>query len=289
MDLNKIGKRDLELLSAYLDGELNESESRKVEARLQSDSQLQVALEALEKTRQLVSGLPALRPPRNFTLTPEMAGLPKGLNLFPVFRFATVIAAAAFAVLVGADVLLLQGAGGVPLAAEPVRMVVQEEVQPEAAIEEPVEGMLEAPMEDAVIGTTSEESGVPAEGREEPELAPSAELGLPTQTASGFDRFGPDVGEGFAEESTKVELTSTPGVEGTEEPSADAENFIGETTPEGTFELATIATEEPQPTPMPIEPDEPRPNVDPVRAVEIGLASLTLLSAAIAWMLRKAR
>lgn len=289
MDLNKLGKRDLEQLSAYLDGELSDSESRKVETRLQSDSQLRIALEALENTRTLVSGLPTLHPPRNFTLTPEMAGLRKGLSLFPVFRFATVVATAAFAVLVGADVFLLQGSGGVPLAAEPARMVVEEAPQPEAAVDEQAEGMLEAPVEDAVIGTTSVESSVPAEGLEEAELAPSAGAGLPTQTEPGFDRFGPNVGEGFAEESTKVELTPTPGLEGTEEPIVDEENLIPEPAQEGTVEFAMMPTEEPLPTPMPIVPDEPRPDVDPLRAVEIGLATVAVLSAAIAWMLRKAR
>jgi hypothetical protein len=289
MDLNKLKKRDLEQLSAYLDGELSESESRKVDARLQSDSQFQAAFEELEKTRVLISGLPTLSPPRNFTLTPEMVGVRKGLSLFPVFRFATVIAAAAFAVLVGANVLLLQGPGGVPLAAEPARMVVEEEPQPEAAIEEPVEGVLEAPMEDAVIGTASEEAGVPVEGLEEQELAPSAGGELPTQTESGFDRFGPDAGETFAQEGTKVEITATPETEGTDESTLNAADMTAEPTSAGVVEPTITPTEEIRPTPSPVFPDGLRPSVDPVRAVEIGLATLVVLSAAITWVLRKAR
>lgn len=289
MDLNKLKKRDLEQLSAYLDGELSENESRKVEARLQSDSQFQAAFEELEKTRVLISGLPILSPPRNFTLTPEMAGIRKGLSLFPIFRFATALAAVAFAVLVGADVLLLQGPGGVPLAAGPARMVVEEEPQPEAAIEEQVEGVSEAPMEDAVIGIASEEAGAPAEGLSEPELAPSAGGELPTQTESGFNRFGPDAGETFAEEGTKVELTATPRAEETQESALSASDMTAEPTPAEVVEPTIAPTEEIRPTPTPIVPDEPRPNVDPVRAVEIGLATMAVLSAAIAWLLRKAR
>jgi anti-sigma factor RsiW len=85
--------RDLELLSAYLDGGLNPSDSARFESRLASDENLRSALDNLRATRGLLLQLPARRAPRNFTLTPQMAGVkPPTPRAVPVFRFATALA-----------------------------------------------------------------------------------------------------------------------------------------------------------------------------------------------------
>jgi anti-sigma factor RsiW len=85
--------RDLELLSAYLDGQLNSSDSARLESRLASDESLRTALDNLRSTRGLLRQLPSRRAPRNFTLTPQMAGIkPPTPRLVPVFRFATAFA-----------------------------------------------------------------------------------------------------------------------------------------------------------------------------------------------------
>ncbi len=85
--------RDLELLSAYLDGQLNPSDSARLESRLASDESLRAALDNLRSTRSLLRQLPSRRAPRNFTLTPQMAGIkPPTPRVVPVFRFATAIA-----------------------------------------------------------------------------------------------------------------------------------------------------------------------------------------------------
>lgn len=86
--------RDVEKLSAYLDGQLKPSEVARLEARLQADPELTSVLRDLHKTRGLLRQLPQRRAPRNFTLTPKMVGLkPPMPRSYPVFRFATVLAA----------------------------------------------------------------------------------------------------------------------------------------------------------------------------------------------------
>ncbi len=291
MVLNKLRRRDLEQLSAYLDGELSETDVRRVESRIHTDSVLRLALQELTNTRKMVSELPSVRPPRNFTLTPEMAGIRRGVNLFPVFRFATVIATAAFAVLVGADALFLRSAAGIPLSSEPARVIAEEAADFEAAVEEvtEAEGMLEAPMEDAVIGTAADDFSEADKGIAAPEVMPLITEGLQTPREPSFLGFGTDTGEEFIGEESKVEPTGTVLAEGTQE-QLDGEQPVGE---EPTFEAPALAEpvplQEVEPTPVPVMLVEPRPSVDPLRIAEIGLGTLALLSAAITFILRRAR
>lgn len=86
--------RDLENLSAYLDGQLSNNETKRIETRLKSDVELHSALEDLRRTRELIHRLPHRRSPRNFTLTPNMVRLRPPLpRLYPIFRFAATITA----------------------------------------------------------------------------------------------------------------------------------------------------------------------------------------------------
>ena len=85
--------RDVEKLSAYLDGQLNPSEIARLEMRLQTDPELASVLKELRQARGILRQLPQRRAPRNFTLTPKMVGLKPPLpRTYPVFRFATVLA-----------------------------------------------------------------------------------------------------------------------------------------------------------------------------------------------------
>jgi len=92
-----MNQRDLELLSTYLDGQLNPSQSAQLETRLKSDPQLASALTDLRFTRNLLRKLPSRKAPRNFTLTRKMVGQNPPLpRVFPVFRFATALATLLF-------------------------------------------------------------------------------------------------------------------------------------------------------------------------------------------------
>src|SRR5512140_4189 len=89
--------RDVELLSAYLDGRLKPSDAARLEARLSADVNLKATLDDLRETRTLLRRLPQRRAPRNFWLTPKMAGVrPPQPRSYPVFRFATALAAFLF-------------------------------------------------------------------------------------------------------------------------------------------------------------------------------------------------
>src|SRR5512142_1758722 len=70
----QISNRDYEQLSAYIDGQLSPAERRKLEERLRARTDLQVALDEMNRTRSLLRSAPRRRAPRNFTLTPAMVG-----------------------------------------------------------------------------------------------------------------------------------------------------------------------------------------------------------------------
>ena len=90
---NSISKRDWETISAYLDRQLSQREQARFESRLYNDRQLQAALDDIRRTRQVLRGAPRLRAPRNFLLTPEIAGNPVRIpRLAPVFGWASAVA-----------------------------------------------------------------------------------------------------------------------------------------------------------------------------------------------------
>ena len=102
-----MNERDLELLSAYLDGQLSPSDSARLESRIASDPRLRSALDNLRITRSLLRQLPSRRAPRNFTLTPQMAGVePPTPRLVPVFRFATALATFLFIITLAVNGLI---------------------------------------------------------------------------------------------------------------------------------------------------------------------------------------
>jgi hypothetical protein len=101
----RISSRDLESLSAYLDGQLSRAEAASMETRLRDDAALREALDGLRQTKAALASLPVLRPPRSFTLTPEMAGIRPRRRAYPALRLATAIATVAFLAVSGLDAL----------------------------------------------------------------------------------------------------------------------------------------------------------------------------------------
>jgi len=85
--------RDVELLSAYLDGQLSQADSARLESRLNVDPDLRAVMDDLSQSRTLLRKLPQRRAPRNFTLTPRMAGVKAPLpRAVPALRWATSLA-----------------------------------------------------------------------------------------------------------------------------------------------------------------------------------------------------
>jgi anti-sigma factor RsiW len=108
--------RDVELLSAYLDGQLSPSNSARLESRLRSDPELVAVMNDLRTARGYLRQLPKRRAPRNFTLTRKMVGLNPPLpRSYPAFRFTTAIATLLFFLTYGVNVLVPQfrPAGGI--------------------------------------------------------------------------------------------------------------------------------------------------------------------------------
>jgi anti-sigma factor RsiW len=120
-----MNRRDIELLSSYLDGQLkSDAERARLEARLSSDPDLRAVLSDLRSTRGLLRQLPMRKAPRNFTLTPKMVGKNPPLpRAYPAFRFVTAIASLLLFFTVGLNFLAPQmasqpafgmGGGGAP-------------------------------------------------------------------------------------------------------------------------------------------------------------------------------
>ena len=86
-------QRDIELLSSYLDGQLNPSDSARLETRLRTEPELRSVLRDLRGARSLLRQLPMRKAPRNFTLTPKMVGKNPPLpRAYPAFRFTSALA-----------------------------------------------------------------------------------------------------------------------------------------------------------------------------------------------------
>lgn len=98
-------ERDLDLLSAYIDGTLSPTERAELEARLQTDAELRRELATLRATVDLVKGLPTLRAPRDFTLTPQMVRRPPRILTSAAFSAVSVAAAVMLFVLGSAFLL----------------------------------------------------------------------------------------------------------------------------------------------------------------------------------------
>lgn len=111
---------DVELLSEYLDGRLKPPESTKLESRLASNPDLQKALDDLRLARGLLRQLPQRRTPRNFTLTPKMAGIKAPVpRAYPAFRLATVLAALLFLITFAVNGIVPFGASHLSAAQAP--------------------------------------------------------------------------------------------------------------------------------------------------------------------------
>jgi anti-sigma factor RsiW len=110
-----MNRRDIELLSAYLDGELKPSDSARLESRLKTDPELASVLSDLRATRTLLRKLPSRKAPRNFTLTRKMVGQNPPLpRTYPIFRFATAVATLLFFFSFGVNFMGTQLASQVP-------------------------------------------------------------------------------------------------------------------------------------------------------------------------------
>lgn len=109
---------DYQLLSAYIDGMLEDEERSALEARLQEEPALRRELAALRQTVSLVKQLPPLKAPRDFTLTeamvsPESSRRDQRTPI--IFPLMTALSAAASFILIAVGLIVLNNPGEPPL------------------------------------------------------------------------------------------------------------------------------------------------------------------------------
>lgn len=99
--------KELEQLSAYLDGQLNETEQKQIESRLAAEPELQEMYAGLRNTKLLFGRVHRVHAPHSFALTPEMVKVRKQkLPSFATIRWATSLAAILLVVMFGAEFIL---------------------------------------------------------------------------------------------------------------------------------------------------------------------------------------
>lgn len=211
---------DIKSLSAYLDGQLTSREGERLEARLDNEPDLQVALTELRRTRNLLRSAPRLWAPRNFTLTPEMVGERRGLGfrLYPTFRLASAIASLLFVAVVAGDFFSgsTRFATGLDQAAPQVALLQEKEV----ALQE---NIVEAPAAEMEAMAPEE---MPVEAAEEMSLdaaAPEA-FSLEAEVVTAPDVDTGDITNGIS--STFTPVASEP-VGGLVESMKAAEEQVG--------------------------------------------------------------
>lgn len=102
----QISFRDVENLSAFLDGQLSQAGKTRLESRLKTDLELTAALDELHRARAILRRTPQRRAPRNFMLTPKMAGIkPPIPRLVPAFSWASAVAMLVFVCSLGVNMI----------------------------------------------------------------------------------------------------------------------------------------------------------------------------------------
>lgn len=162
-----ITPQEQETLSAYLDNALNPRERQRLETHLQTRPELRAALEDLRQTQQLLRAAPVLRVPRNFTLTPEMAGLrTRPPRAYPAFQWAFALAMVLFVAVLGGEVFFSS-----PAAMPASDVALAPAIESFAVEEAPLETMEEsAPAE---VPPDARNMGDPPEGESVPGPADS--------------------------------------------------------------------------------------------------------------------
>ncbi len=121
--------QDWETLSAYLDGQLAETQKRQIQDLMTLRPELKQGLEELRRTRAVLRAAPRRRAPRNFTLSAEMAHKARPRFRWgwtPSFSFASGLAAVLLVLSFFFRVNLAQLSFLTPMAAQAPMAVAQQ-------------------------------------------------------------------------------------------------------------------------------------------------------------------
>lgn len=312
-----ISPREWEALSAYLDGQLGPKDRDRLETRLKGNRELQSALEDLRRTRIVLRSQPRLRAPRNFTLTPEMVGQRSAEYRAPAPFFSTLRLVSALATVLLVIVLIGDFFSHAPAASQSQSAAV-----PMASTDM---AMQAAPAAGSEAGAASaklapSEAETPAEGLGAAQITEQPLAGaarIMSETPTEMPPAAGTVGLGGGSPPT-----DTPGVS---QPPAAAQALPLGTAPTEQAPLAASPSHDytTQPTAGPVEstPEAPAPpaasiavapatqgenaapnpyplvepgqragrlsNPGVLRALEIGLGFLAVLSGLVAYYLRR--
>lgn len=159
---NTTPSRDLELLSAHLDGQLTPGDTEALLARLEQEPELTAAFKQLQRTRSLLRRAPQRRLPRSFMLTPQMAGQRQRsrLGAWSGLNFASALATLALILVLVTDVSV----NGLPSFArtpEPVLMMAEAPVEESYASDSAqATGAAESQLADETAGGAEEPSSL---------------------------------------------------------------------------------------------------------------------------------
>lgn len=274
-----LSQRDLELLSAYLDGQLSRRQTRRLEARLEQEPALRIELDELRATVQHLHALPIPRASRHFTLRPEMVGERPQRRSYPVLRLATALAGLAFVALVGLEGLM--ATSGDQLASRAPEAMQQAEF---AERDAPAEGELSAALTEPAATPALEALEVPAEEQAAPAMPAEEEAG---ELEEPMMMEEPMAAEGAATAEDQVQKASeTPGAADAErmveaEPSEGIGNVAGEIEQEDELAEPSVigdAPEEAPPVSFAEEPVTPAlGSLTPLRWLQVIAGALFIL------------
>ncbi|MCJ7825690.1 MAG: hypothetical protein MUP44_12385 [Anaerolineales bacterium] len=287
-EIYQLPPRDLESISAYLDGELSARDLACLLRRLEREPGLKDALEELKSIVEQLESLPEASLPRSFTLTPDAAGIRSRPRAYPAFQFATALAAIVFVALVGLDAFT----GQLSMAPRGAMMSDALEEAPLVALQSEVElgaGETFAPTDDprdgaAVLAEEEAAEALAPPAMEAPEESDEAlrSGALPSPQPLAEKAVGAEtvIGEGAVEqtpESSTDEHAATPAV--------DSMNAVTETQE---FDAVPAGDGEPiywqettgrrSPAPFPI-----------LRMLEIGFGVLVLMLSGLTLWIRYKR
>ncbi len=202
-----LSDRELEALSAYLDGELSGKALVRMEARIQENQELRDTFEQLNNAKTLMRGLPKMRAPRNYLLTPQMVGsVRQPRRAFPVLRFASVLATLLLVLVFLGDVFMVPNQVMSPSRAVQLAESAVEEVEQPVLEAEIIESQLpEAPEEQSMERAELEGDAPPAAA--EAIISPSADstLGLEKLLATAIPAPVEEMEDGLGEFSEPVD------------------------------------------------------------------------------------
>jgi len=276
---NNISRRDMEVLSAYLDGELKGAERDKLELRLQSDPELNASLNELRNMKSLLRSSPQASPPRHFTLSEDM--LAETSRSFWGSAFSLNLVSAVASVLL--VVVLIGDIGGFAASRELT------------SLSAPAEAFADSEESTGVISPASGEAIKPQADEPDQELADDALADLQTEDAEANAAARSEDSEEDAD--LAAEAVSEPAADGVDQAAAEegaaaesessqdefSEDAVGEVFQEPTASpLAPIAESAAEPNE---KVQETRSDVQPIlllRVIEILLAAIALAFALFA-------